>query len=79
MLGGRVAPDGTAFPGAVLRYDRGNWTKGGKDGTAMVGHFDAGPNDSSWASWNSSHRRAAAIPNRWSHGRSRLFYCFAAK
>ena len=34
-------PDGTAFPGAPF-FDMacGNWTKGGKDGSAMVGHFD---------------------------------------
>ena len=36
----------------------GNWTKGGADGSAMVGHHDrAGPMmTSTWAtSWNSSH------------------------
>src|SRR4029434_5848146 len=51
-------PDGTAYPGAPF-FDMtcGNWTKGGKDGTAMVGHFDrAGPNDSSLGTaWESSH------------------------
>ena len=76
-------PDGTAFPGAPF-FDMacGNWTKGGKDGTAMVGHFDrAGPNDSSWAtSWNSSHpTRGCDQESLVSTGGAGLFYCFAAK
>ena len=76
-------PDGTAYPGAPF-FDMtcGNWTKGGKDGTAMVGHFDrAGPNDSSWAtSWNSSHpTRGCDQESLVSTGGAGLFYCFAAK
>jgi len=76
-------PDGTAFPGAPF-FDMtcGNWTKGGKDGTAMVGHFDrAGPNDSSWAtSWNSSHPTSGCDQESLvSTGGAGLFYCFAAK
>ena len=76
-------PDGTAYPGAPF-FDMtcGNWTKGGKDGTAMVGHFDrAGPTDSSWAtSWNSSHpTRGCDQESLVSTGGAGLFYCFAAK
>ena len=76
-------PDGTAFPGAPF-FDMacGNWTKGGKDGTAMVGHFDrAGANVSSWAtSWNSSHpTRGCDQESLVSTGGAGLFYCFAAK
>ena len=76
-------PDGTAYPGTPF-FDMtcGNWTKGGKDGTAMVGHFDrAGPTDSSWAtSWNSSHpTRGCDQESLVSTGGAGLFYCFAAK
>ena len=76
-------PDGTAFPGAPF-FDMtcGNWTKGGKDGTAMVGHFDrAGPIAGSWAmSWNSSHpTRGCDQESLVSTGGAGLFYCFAAK
>ena len=76
-------PDGTAFPGAPF-FDMtcGNWTKGGKEGTAMVGHFDrGGPIDSPWAtSWNSSHpTRGCDQEGLVSTGGAGLFYCFAAK
>jgi len=76
-------PDGTAFPGAPF-FDMtcGNWTKGGKDGSAIVGHFDrAGPIDSAWAtSWNSSHpTRGCDQEGLVSTGGAGLFYCFAAK
>ena len=61
----------------------GNWTKGGSDGSAMVGHHDlAGPIDSfTWAtSWNSSHpTRGCSQENLISTGGDGLFYCFAAK
>ena len=76
-------PDGTAFPGAPF-FDMtcGNWTKGGKDGSAIVGHFDrAGPIDSAWAtSWNSSHpTRGCDQEGLVSTGGAGLFYCFAPK
>ncbi len=54
-------PDGTAFSGAPgPDMTCGNWTKGGKEGSAMVGHFDrASAVPSSWGtSWNSSHLSA---------------------
>jgi len=76
-------PDGTAYPGAPF-FDMtcGNWTKGGKDGSAMVGHFDrAGPIEAPWAtSWNSSHpTRGCDQEGLVSTGGAGLFYCFAAK
>ena len=76
-------PDGTAFPGAPF-YDMtcGNWTKDGKEGSAMVGHFDrGGPIGESWAtSWNSSHPTRGCDPDGLvSTGGAGLFYCFAAK
>jgi hypothetical protein len=76
-------PDGTAFAGAPF-FDMtcGNWTKGGTDGSAMVGHFDrGGPIDSPWAtSWNSSHpTRGCDQAGLISTGGDGLYYCFAAK
>jgi hypothetical protein len=76
-------PDGTAYPGTPF-FDMtcGNWTKGGKDGAAMVGHFDrGGPIDNPWAtSWNSSHNtRGCDQEGLVSTGGAGLFYCFAAK
>jgi len=74
-------PDGTAFPGAPFPdMTCGNWTKGGPDGSAMVGHFDrGGPIDSSWAtSWNSSHPTPGCDPDKLrSTGGDGLLYCFA--
>ena len=58
-------PDGTAFPGAPFPdMTCGNWTKGGTDGSSMLGHFDrAGPIDAPWVarahcSWR-SHRSSS--------------------
>ena len=73
-------PDGTAFPGAPF-FDMtcGNWTKGGKDGSAMVGHFDrGGPIDAPWAtSWNSSHPNARPRSGRpGQHRRRRAVLLF---
>lgn len=76
-------PDGTAFAGGQFPdLTCGNWTKSGKDGSAMTGHFDrAGPINSPWAtSWNSSHptlgcSQEAVRPT----GGDGLFYCFALK
>ena len=60
----------------------GNWTKSGKDGSAMTGHHDtAGPIETPWAvSWNSAHPTRGCDPaGVASTGGAGLFYCFAAK
>lgn len=76
-------PDGTAFPGGVFPdMTCGNWTKGGADGSAMLGHHDrAGPIAAPWAtSWNSSHpSRGCNTETLRSTGGAGLFYCFAAQ
>ena len=82
MLSGS-RPDGTAFPGAPFAdMTCGNWTRGGKEGSAMTGHHDrAGPIDNAWAmSWNSAHPTRGCDPESiQSTGGDGLFYCFAAK
>ena len=74
-------PDGTAFAGAPFAdMTCGNWTKGGTEGSAMLGHHDlAGPVDNTWAkSWNSSHpSRGCDTAGLRSTGGAGLFYCFA--
>jgi hypothetical protein len=76
-------PDGTAFPGAPFPdMTCGNWTKGGTDGSAMIGHHDRkGPIETSWAvSWNSSHPTRGCDPaGLRSTGGDGLLYCFAVK
>jgi hypothetical protein len=76
-------PDGTAFAGAPFAdMTCGNWTKGGADGSAMVGHHDrAGPIASSWAmSWNSSHpTRGCDLEKLRGTGGDGLLYCFTEK
>jgi hypothetical protein len=76
-------PDGTAFPGAPFPdMTCGNWTKGGTDGSAMLGHHDrGGPIDNSWAkSWNSSHPSRGCNPDGLrSTGGDGLLHCFAAQ
>jgi hypothetical protein len=76
-------PDGTAFPGSPNPdMTCGNWTKGGKDGAAMLGHFDRGSVQmTSWAtSWNSSHPSIGCDPaSLRATGGDGLLYCFAAK
>jgi hypothetical protein len=76
-------PDGTAFAGPPNPdMTCGNWTKGGKDGSAMVGHHDRdGPVKSAWAtSWNSSHNsRGCDQESLVGTGGAGLFYCFAVK
>jgi len=76
-------PDGTAFVGAPYAdMTCGNWTKGGKDGSAMTGHHDrASAVASSWGtSWNSSHPTRGCDPESIrSTGGDGLFYCFAEK
>jgi hypothetical protein len=76
-------PDGTAFVGAPYAdMTCGNWTKGGKDGSAMTGHHDrASAVMTSWGtSWNSSHPTVGCDPaSIRSTGGDGLFYCFAEK
>lgn len=75
--------DGTAFPGAPFPdMTCGNWTKGGNDGAAMMGHHDrAGSLDASWAtSWNSAHPTLGCSMERIRPtGGDGLLYCFALK
>ena len=70
-------PDGTAAPETC-----GNWTMGGAEGAAIVGHHDRmGLNDSAEAkSWNSSHatRGGCSVDAFKGTGGAGLLYCFAA-
>jgi len=76
-------PDGTAFAGRPNPdMTCGNWTKGGKDGSAMTGHHDRGSAVvTSWGtSWNSSHPTVGCdMESIRSTGGDGLFYCFAVK
>lgn len=72
--------DGTAFTGSDDRTCR-NWSFGGAEGSAFVGHHDRmGLDDSEAAkSWNSSHAsRGCGLDNLRATGGAGLFYCFAA-
>ena len=75
-------PDGSA---PTVKDDQtcGNWTKGGAEGAAIVGHFDRAGLDTSppMLSWNSSHlTRGGCSPDALkSTGGAGLLYCFAAK
>jgi hypothetical protein len=74
--------DGTAFPPGEDRTC-GNWTKGGTEGAAMVGHSDRiGLNDTPPAkSWNTSHptRGGCSQEALKGTGGAGLFYCFASE
>lgn len=73
-------PDGTAFAGSEDTTCR-NWTHGGADGSAMVGHHDrlGLRDDAPSRSWNTSHpSRGCTMEGLRSTGGSGLFYCFAA-
>lgn len=76
-------PDGTAFAGAFFPdMTCGNWTKGGTQGSAIVGHHDrVGPIAHPWArSWNSAHPTlGCSQDNVRKTGGDALFYCFAAQ
>ena len=69
--------DGTAAPETC-----GNWTMGGSEGAAMVGHSDrTGLDDSAEAkSWNTSHLTRGGCTREAFKGTGGdgLFYCFAA-
>ncbi len=76
---------GSDAQGRALPADKdmtcGNWTKGGTDGAAMVGHEDRlGLNDSPpMKSWNSSHpSRGCSMATLAMTGSGGLVYCFAA-
>jgi hypothetical protein len=70
-------PDGTAAPQTCA-----DWTLGGAEDAAMVGHSDrTGLDDSAPAkSWNSSHpsRGGCSLEALRGTGGDGLFYCFAA-
>jgi hypothetical protein len=74
-------PDGTAFAAAEDRTC-GNWTMGGAEGAAMVGHHDRQGlrDDAPSRSWNSSHpsRGGCSQEALRGTGGDGLFYCFAA-
>lgn len=73
-------PDGTAFSGSEDTTCR-NWTYGGPDGSAMVGHHDrlGLRDDAPSRSWNTAHPSRGCTPDGLrSTGGAGLFYCFAA-
>ncbi len=72
--------DGRAFP-AGKDMTCGNWTKGGAEGSAMVGHGDrlGLRDDAASRSWNTAHpSRGCDMPSLRSSGGGGLIYCFAA-
>ncbi|MBM3607882.1 MAG: DUF1554 domain-containing protein [Alphaproteobacteria bacterium] len=72
--------DGTAPP-AGKDMTCGNWTKGGDEGAAMVGHHDRMGlrDDAPSRSWNASHpSRGCSMPRLRQSGGGGLIYCFAA-
>jgi hypothetical protein len=73
-------PDGTAFAAGEDRTC-GNWTMGGAEGAAMVGHHDRQGlrDDAASKSWNSSHpsRGGCSQEALRGTGGDGLFYCFA--
>ena len=71
---------GRAFPGGAVRFHNltcNNWTYGGPDGAAMIGHHDR---LSAWnTSWNSSHSTVGCrLEDFVETGGAGRFYCFAA-
>jgi hypothetical protein len=76
-------PDGTAFPPSPFPdMTCANWTKGGEEGSAMLGHHDrGGPVDHAWAaSWNSAHPSLNCSQKALQKtGGDGLLYCFAVK
>jgi len=73
-------PDGTAFPpGKDMTC--GNWTNGGTEGSAMVGHADRTGLDTTppALSWNASHPSKDCSPDGLiATGGAGYLYCFAA-
>jgi hypothetical protein len=74
--------DGTAFAAGDPDMTCGNWTRGGTEGVAVVGHHDrVGPTTDPWAtSWNSSHQSRGGCSQTALRGTGGdgLLYCFAA-
>lgn len=73
-------PDGRAVGGAA-DTTCGNWTKGGADGSAIVGHHDRRGlrDDETSRSWNASHgSRGCSLDALRGTGGGGLLYCFAA-
>ncbi|HEV8503220.1 MAG TPA: hypothetical protein VGR63_16730 [Casimicrobiaceae bacterium] len=73
-------PDGTAFADSS-DHTCGNWTKGGTDGSAMLGHVDRQGTNAPPASmsWNSSHpSKGCDSAGLKSTGGNGYLYCFAA-
>ena len=71
---------GRAFPASISAAGDGtcrNWTYGGSDGAAIIGHHDR---LSSWnTSWNSSHAtNGCSLEDFRETGGAGRFYCFAA-
>ncbi len=73
--------DGTAFAPGDPDMTCGNWTRGGAEGVAVVGHHDrVGPTADPWAtSWNSSHQSRGGCSQTALRGTGGdgLLYCFA--
>lgn len=81
ILTGSNADGTAATPSAGADATCGNWTKGGADGAAIVGHHDrVGLNESPpMKSWNSSHpSRGCSLDALKTSGGNGRFYCFAA-
>ena len=73
-------PDGTAFPPGK-DTTCGNWTKGGTEGSALVGHADRTGLDTSppALSWNSSHpSKDCSSEGLVATGGAGYLYCFAS-
>ncbi|MBR0679622.1 hypothetical protein GXW74_03935 [Roseomonas eburnea] len=71
--------DGRAFQGGQ-DMTCGNWTLGGSEGSAMLGHHDRVGlrDDAASRSWNASHAsRGCSAEGLRSTGGAGLFYCFA--
>jgi hypothetical protein len=74
-------PDGRAIAGET-DTTCGNWTLGGAEGSAIVGHHDrVGINETApMKSWNSSHpSRGCGMEQLKSTGGAGMYYCFAAQ
>jgi hypothetical protein len=73
---------GSTADGRAADATCGNWTLGGAEGSAIVGHLDrVGINETApMKSWNASHpSRGCSLPALESSGGAGLLYCFAVK
>lgn len=72
------ALEGTAFDDEEDHTCR-DWTYGGSDGSAQVGHHDRTGGGANPTSWNNAHgSRGCSQSDLQSTGGDGLFYCFAA-